>query len=51
MGAVAEGVSVGSANSVVAESGTATELVVGNDDTRVDNIGVGVLPSGGVVDV
>lgn len=51
VGAVTESVSVGSANSVVAESGTATELGVGDEDTRVNNVGIGVLSSGGVVDV
>lgn len=44
-------VGVSSTDSVVTESGTSSELVVGNDDTRVNNVGVCVLSSGGVVDV
>jgi hypothetical protein len=48
---VAESVSVGSADGVVSKSSTATELGVGDKDTRVDNVSVGVLSSGGVVDV
>lgn len=51
VGAVAESVGVGSADSVVAESGTAAELGVGNKDTGVDDVCVSVLSSGGVVDV
>ena len=51
VGAVAESVGVGSADSVVSESGTTTKLGVGDDDTGVDNVGVGVLSSGRVVDV
>ena len=42
---------MGATEDVVAEGGTATELLVGNDDTGVDDVGVGVLSSGGVVDV
>ena len=51
VGAVAEGVSVGSADGVVAKSGTTAKLSVSNDDTGVNDVGVGVLPSGGVIDV
>lgn len=36
-------------NGVVAKCGTATELGVGNDDTRVDNVSIGALSSGCVV--
>jgi hypothetical protein len=42
---------MGATEDVVAEGGTATELLVGNDDTGVDDVGVGVLSSGGVVEV
>lgn len=51
VGAMAKGVSVSTTNSVVAERSTTTKLGVSNKNTRIYNVGVGVLPSGGVVDV
>lgn len=51
VGAVAEGVGVGAADGVVAKGGAPAELGVSDDDTRVDDVGVGALASGRVVDV
>lgn len=51
VGAVAEGVGVGTADGVVAKGCASAELGVGDDHTRVDDVGVGALASGRVVDV
>jgi hypothetical protein len=51
VGAVAEGVGVGAADGVVAKGRASAELGVGDDHTGVDDVGVGALASGRVVDV
>lgn len=42
---------MGGGEDIVAESSTAAELAVGGEDTRVDDVGVGVGTGRGVVDV
>lgn len=48
---MAKGIGVLAANSIVTEGSTALELSVGRDDTTVNNIGVGILTRGRVIDV
>lgn len=51
MGAVAVGVGIASADGVVARGGAASELVVGLEDARVHDVGVGAAAGRVVVDV
>lgn len=51
VGTVAERVGVRAANGVVTEGCAAAELAMGDQDAGVDDVGVCVLPGGGVVDV
>jgi len=51
VGTVTEGISMGSSNRVVAKSRSSAELGMADNDTAVNDVGIGILPSGSVVDV
>lgn len=51
MSSVSVGISIAAANGVVAGAGTASKLVVGLQDTSINDVGIGSLAGSVIVDV